>query len=409
MPKTKPQPSYRLHKARNCAVVTINGKNHYLGPYDSPESHREYARLINELKAAPAPAEPGASDDAALPMNELLAAYWLHAEAYYRTPDGKPTSELSNVRQAMRFVRELYDTVPATSFGPLALKATRRAMIDAGLSRCNINRHVDRVRRIFRWAVENELLPPGAYQALKAVTGLRAGRSDAKETEPVKPVPLAYVEAALPHLSPTLAAAVRVQLLTGCRPGEVLAMRPCDLDTTGDVWIYRPAAHKTAWRGLDRQIYLGPQAQAVIKPLLPLETTAYVFSPRASREAYFAERRANRKTKVQPSQAQRRRMKNPKRAPRDRYSVQSYGCQIRRACTKADAKAHEKHPEIPADQRIIPNWHPHQLRHNRATELKRAYGIEVARIILGHRSPQITEVYAEADNANALRIMAEVG
>jgi hypothetical protein len=32
------QPSCRLHKARNCAVVTIHGKNHYLGPYDSPES-----------------------------------------------------------------------------------------------------------------------------------------------------------------------------------------------------------------------------------------------------------------------------------------------------------------------------------------------------------------------------------
>jgi hypothetical protein len=45
------QPSYRLHKARNCAVVTINGKNHYLGPYDSPESHEEYARLIAEWRA----------------------------------------------------------------------------------------------------------------------------------------------------------------------------------------------------------------------------------------------------------------------------------------------------------------------------------------------------------------------
>ena len=32
MARPKSQPSYRHHKARNCAVVTIDGKNHYLGP-----------------------------------------------------------------------------------------------------------------------------------------------------------------------------------------------------------------------------------------------------------------------------------------------------------------------------------------------------------------------------------------
>jgi len=31
MPRTSRPPSYRLHKARKCAVVTIHGRNHYLG------------------------------------------------------------------------------------------------------------------------------------------------------------------------------------------------------------------------------------------------------------------------------------------------------------------------------------------------------------------------------------------
>jgi hypothetical protein len=44
-------PSYRLHKAWNCAVVTINGENRYLGPYGSPESHEKYARLIAQWQA----------------------------------------------------------------------------------------------------------------------------------------------------------------------------------------------------------------------------------------------------------------------------------------------------------------------------------------------------------------------
>ncbi len=54
-------------------------------------------------------------------------------------------------------------------------------------------------------------------------------------------------------------------------------------------------------------------------------------------------------------------------------------------------------------------WHPHQLRHNAATELRRQFGIETARIILGHRSAAITEVYAELDQAKAVEAMKRVG
>jgi hypothetical protein len=48
MPRTSRPPTYRLHKPRNWAVVTIEGRNHYLVPYGSPESHEKYARLIAE-------------------------------------------------------------------------------------------------------------------------------------------------------------------------------------------------------------------------------------------------------------------------------------------------------------------------------------------------------------------------
>ena len=56
MPKKPAQPSYRFHKARNCAVVTIGGRDHYLGEYDSPESWEQYHRLVAEhLAARPRP------------------------------------------------------------------------------------------------------------------------------------------------------------------------------------------------------------------------------------------------------------------------------------------------------------------------------------------------------------------
>lgn len=39
-------PSHRHHKARNGAVVTLDGNDRYLGPYASRESRDAYDRLI---------------------------------------------------------------------------------------------------------------------------------------------------------------------------------------------------------------------------------------------------------------------------------------------------------------------------------------------------------------------------
>ena len=44
-------PKYRLHKAWNLAVVTIEGRDFYLGPWKSKASHIEYDRLIGEWLA----------------------------------------------------------------------------------------------------------------------------------------------------------------------------------------------------------------------------------------------------------------------------------------------------------------------------------------------------------------------
>jgi hypothetical protein len=70
---------------------------------------------------------------------------------------------------------------------------------------------------MFKWGVENELVPVEVYQALRAVSGLAKGRSKARETEPVRPVPEEIVEATLPHLNPVVRAMVQFQHPTGWR------------------------------------------------------------------------------------------------------------------------------------------------------------------------------------------------
>jgi integrase len=241
-----------------------------------------------------------------LTVNELILAYWRHAEQHYRHSDGSPTSELDCLRAALRPLKALYGHTPAAAFGPLALKAVRERMVASGWCRNLVNKHAGRVKRVVRWAASEELLPPSAYHALQAVAGLARGGTAARETEPVKPVPEAFVDAVLPLVLPPVRAMIELQRLTGMRPGEVCAMRPCDLDTFGAVWLYRPPRHKTAWRGRERVVALGPRAQAVVRPFLTLDTSAPLFSPRRALAERAERMRAARKTRVQPSQRDRR-------------------------------------------------------------------------------------------------------
>src|SRR2546423_11696186 len=109
MPRINRPPTYRLHKARRCAVVTIDGKNHYLGAYGSPESHEKYARLIAEWRRNGRQPEKTSlvNGHADISINEMLLAFWRYAANYY-AKDGKPTKELACVRDAIRPLRQLY-------------------------------------------------------------------------------------------------------------------------------------------------------------------------------------------------------------------------------------------------------------------------------------------------------------
>ncbi len=79
------------------------------------------------------------------------------------------------IKSAMRPVRELYGSSPAREFGPLALEAVRQRLIATGRSRSGINGAIGRVRRVFRWGVSKELIPPSVSQALATMEGLRKG------------------------------------------------------------------------------------------------------------------------------------------------------------------------------------------------------------------------------------------
>jgi integrase len=419
-------PSYRLHKPSGQAVVTLDGHDVYLGKHDTPQSRAEYDRLIaewlsNGRRLSPSPAGPAGCSD--LSVNELILAYWKHAEEHYRLPTGEPTDEQHCIRSALRPLRELYGHTAAREFGPLALKAVRLKMVQTVgptgrlWSRNFVNASIRRLKAVFKWAVQNELVPAAVYQGLLTVGGLQKGRTPARETEPVKPVAPAHVEAVLPLVLPPVRAMIQLQRLTGMRPGEACALRACDIDMTGPVWLYRPGQHKTAWRGRERVVALGPRAQEAIRPFLTLNTQAYLFSPSEAVRALRERQRQGRKSKVQPSQVCRK-SRRPKKAPGERYTSRSYKVAVLRGCRAADRKAREDarrealaagRPPPDEGAVFVPAWNPNQLRHLHGTEVRRRFGLEAAQVALGHAKADVTQVYAERNLTLAVQVAQQIG
>jgi integrase len=393
----KNPPKYRRHKQSGQAIVTLSDglgqrRDVLLGKYGTAKSRAEYGRIIAEWEAAGRRLPTSTLAD--LTVNELLLAYWRFAEGYYRK-NGKPTKQLDRIKRSLRPVRELYGHTLAKEFGPLALKAVREQMVRADWTRGFVNCCVGCIKRAFGWGVENELIPPSVYQGLRAVVGLKKGRSEARESQRIRPVADEHVDAALPFLMPPVRAMVEVQRLSGMRPLEVCLMRPRDIDRRhGRSWVYRPESHKTEHHGIHRAVFLGPRAREVLRPFLESRPAdAYVFVPREGMAHFRKVQRQERKSKVQPSQVDRKKRRRLRRSPGEHYTPDSYRQSIFRACEAAQ----------------VPAWHPNQLRHSRATEIRREAGLDAARAVLGHTSPAMTEHYAELDAGTAAAVMERLG
>lgn len=397
-------PKYRRHK-KIYARVVLNGREIHLGRYGSPESKANYERVVSKWlqtgRKAPLPKrlatqkklrDESGDDDTILTITELCVKYFTYAKTYY-TKAGKPTSEVTGIQRAIRDLRKLYGETLIEDFGSASLKTVREELIRRNLARTTVNKQIGRMLRMFTWGVSENLVRTEILIALRTVPGLKAGRCKARETQKVKPVTQNDLDAIREYLNPVIEAMIDLQRLTGMRPGEICQLRTIDLDRSSNVWTYKPSTHKVEHHGKERIIYLGPQAQTVVSAWLkPNQPEQFLFSPVDAERIRHQQMREARKSKVQPSQMTRAKAK-PLFQPGESYTTHSYRRAIRNACEKAGITA----------------WHPNQLRHLAATNLRREFGIEVARAVLGHSSVDMTEVYAEMDSAKARDAMAKSG
>lgn len=360
-------PAYRLHKPTGRAVVRLSGQDHYLGQHGSPESRAMYHKVVSEWESRGRRAAP--KKPSGLTVELLCDAYRAHARPYY-VRNGEPTSRVRVIENALKPLCEIYGQELASSIGPVRLETVRNLLVGRGLTRRSCNDYVSEIKGMYQWATAKEMTSSAQLGSLRALAGLRQGRSGAREKGKILPVPQADLERTLEVLDrggprgggPTLAAMCRFQALTGARPGEVRGLRPCDLDKTGEVWVYAVSSlvNKCEHLGQARTIAVGPKAQSLLRPYLAAA------APDAP---------------VFPS------------ARGCHYHSSSYHHAIRNAAIEAGVRP----------------WHPNQLRHSCATAVRARFGLDAARSMLGHSGADQTEVYAERDLDEAKRVALELG
>jgi len=264
--------------------------------------------------------------------------------------------------------------------------------------------------------------------SINSPAGLKFGRCGAPDRPPIQPVPEELIEPVKRHVSRQVAAMIELQLLTGARPGEVVILRPCDIDRSDPVWMYRPASHKTEHHGRDRIIFIGPQAQEILGPFLLRPTDAYCFSPVDAEAERLAALHERRQTPLAQGNAPgTNRKANPRRKPGQCYTRDSYRRAVARGLRKAfvppellakrdDETRKEYEARLTTGQkaeleawRREHHWHTHRLRHNYATQVRKQFGLEAAQVLLGHSTADVTQIYAERDMDRAASVAAKIG
>lgn len=311
-------------------------------------------------------------------VSELCALWDAHCRECYRGPDGLPTSTATNAILDVRLFRELYCNAAVAELTHADMLLLRDALVRSGVSRHTVSSRLWRVKYMLAWALDEAIIPATVKAELTQVKGIKRGRTAAPERQPVRPVDDATISATVGRLMPNTADMVRVHRLTGMRPCELCALRWSLIDTGRTPWVYRvpPEVNKNDWRGelgQPRVVCIGPKAREILER--HRDGGDVPFSPVRAFAEYLEARRAAR---VTPIYGKRKGAPPVPRVLGERWTTDAYTKTLRAAAAKAG----------------VAPWGANRLRHAFGTEVRRAFGLEAARAVLGHTGGGcITDVY----------------
>ncbi len=148
-------PQVRLHSGSGHARVRINGTEHWLGRFGSPEAQAAYDRFLAEYLAngrqvaprpkverqeTPPPIPQPEAVPASLPPDiatvstevtiaEVCVLFMEHAKTYYKLSDGRLSSSYDGMLQAVNALRP-FGKPPASAFGPRCLGQVMERLVD---------------------------------------------------------------------------------------------------------------------------------------------------------------------------------------------------------------------------------------------------------------------------------------
>ena len=353
------EPGYCRHKGRDLGYARFGAgakPTYFPGRYGSPESLAAYNRAKAEWLAGQRVSRPES-----VRVEDLLGRWWVEAGARY-VRNGKPTSEIHVQRLALVPLGERFGGALVTEFGPAMFDALRAEFCRRDWSRSTVNKCLSRVRSLFRWGLGKGIVPAAVVAGLSVVPGARRG--EARSTPRKRPVPWEHVAAVLDHVRPPVRCLILCQWYAGMRPGEACAIAPDAVDTTGEPWRYDvpmsvwKLAHAAEDTGQEPPVYwLGPRVREALGPFLSLGPRPFLT-----------------------------RQHRP-------YTPNAYRLAVAKTCARLG----------------VPYWHPNQLRHSHATEVRRLFGAEAARARLNHANLSTTEIYARRDADVSRKVAEDIG
>lgn len=317
---------------------------------------KKVAQAIADMMIKKAMFQDKESDKAIGRVDGLVADYIKHAKTYY-----SQSKEPDNIYYATLPLAKL--AIMADDFNAGKLIEYRNGLIKSGLCRNVINQRANIVKRMFKWAVANGRCSPYTLTSLLAVEPLKKGRSIAKETDAIAPTEIEYIRIAAGYAGKVVGSMLMLQLWTGMRSGELVMIKTQDIDTSGNIWVYRPVKHKTGYLGHSKQILIGKQGQMVLEPFMT--RLDYCFNPAESIKEFGL---------------------IPRGGLRPHYTTNTYYNAVKEAIKKAKSEGKQ-----------IEYFNPHQIRHTTATILRKQFSLDTVRAVLGHKSLKITDQYAEID------------
>ncbi len=380
--------SYLTRKVKNHLYAYTrlpDGRTKGLGRADDPKSRSRFLAVQTELNGGieiPFPTP----DPQGLTVAELAVAYLAHEQDRCGAELITRTTFLECQAVVDALVNQ-HAHLLVTQFGPKSLKAIQQRLAKtpcrnrAGrfkrktspppLCRNQVNSRVNHIRRIFKWGVSEELVPPTILEALRCVTGLRRG--EAHDNPPRTAVDPKHVWIVIDHLrsSPPASArnpayrraaadALEFILSTGCRPGEACQLRWRDVTLVPDP-VVELTEHKTRKAtGKNRLIPLNEDANRLIQRLHQTRDSRDPDQP-----VFDAD------------------VKGRTLLPNSLYQL------VRKTCAATDC----------------PHWSPYQIRHTVASTVVARTGSEVeASALLGHTpGSTVVQRYSKDRLASARR------